>query len=322
MRFSTIAFAAATEGSQGNAATPEVANTELVILTDADKLDSISKSIRNRKVFDTAADAVAYLSKGGDATKEGEAPKEGEDDSRAPFYGLPLAVKGMNDENGDIDESTYDGNRAVVATVGARTKDAKGKALVGVKGIVMFAIPTLDAILASDKGREWLDKIVTKEASHVAFRTVRDATTTREFVDGVAAMPGDVEAFVTAHSRGGDGLDTETFDALWNSFRKNLGTKSPALAKLLPGKAEVLNAIRSKAYAVENHGELEAKGVFERTGLSLINAAQNNTVKGEPSPLPTDALESWLADRDTFVFPTKAAPEKDFSVLDSMSLDF
>lgn len=328
--YSLIAFAAADKSNgSGDAPTgdesteaPAEVNEPLTIHTEEAVLDSIGKAMRSREVFPTVEAAVTKLQNVIAATQ----PKndKGEAIEDAPvLFGIPVKIKGADSE-GNIDESVYEGHRAALAYVGARVESGpKGKAVTGIKAIVIFPVPTVEEFAESEKGKAWLDKIVEKEAAHVFFRNLRDATTTVELSNGMVKAPATVDEFVTEYSRGG-GLDTDTFDALWPSLRKSMVAKMPALAKLLPAKNIVLNAIRSKAYAETNPdtAALEGKDMFAKIGLALVSAAQANTVNGQPSPLPTDAIESWLAERDTFTIAERATEAKDFSVLDAMKLDF
>ena len=330
-----IAFAAPNEGKGDSVVEPTIeettaptaeVNSPLVVVTDETIVDSIGKALRNREVFPTVAAAVAKLINAQTALT----PKLADgspDPEAAPFFGIPVRVKGA-DADGNIDETLYEGMNAALAIVGARVDGPKagGPKISGIKAIVIFPIPSIDAFIASPEGKVWLAKITEKEAAHVFFRGLRDAATTIDLSNGMTKGPGTVAEYVSEYSRSGSGgLDTDTFDALWTTLRKSLLQKMPALAKLLPSKQEVLNSIRSKAFALENHKDLEthptAGSIFARIGLALIDMAKQNTVNGTASPLPTEAVESWLAGRDELVLASRKE-EKDFSVLSGMDISF
>jgi len=269
--------------------------TTLNILSDETKVDSITKALGgSRKIYPTADAALAAILKAAEGTES--------------FHGLPLVMAGVDSE-GNIDESKYDGMSAMVATVGARV-DNGTKKLNGIKGIVLLPVPTLEAYLATEAGKDWLSKIAEKESAHVTFRPFRDATSVEEFMSGVERTPDSVEAFATESARSG-GVNTETFDTVWKALRVQLGKEKAALAKLLPQKPEVIKAIRSKAHATENYAELEKAGVFVWLARLVIGAAGD---------MDTTEIQKWLDGRDEFVFPTREAAAPDFSILSGLDL--
>ena len=293
------------------------ASVKLVPLFDSDKLAKLKSVLDDREIFDSLELGTAKLTKAITATTDEKNP------DAAPLFGLPVEIRGMDPGTGEIDPEVYAGNRAVLAYVGTRGKNAKGEAIVGIKGIVLFPVPTLDAFLATDEGKGLVGKVLDKELAHVAFRQVREANTTYEFSTGVTAMPTSVTDFATASSRG---VDTGTFDILWPGLREAIKDRKPELYKLLPNKAVFLNALRSKAFA-ESEDEtsaLESKGWIVKLGQMLINAAPSNvnTTTKKPEPLDASIIQNWLDTRDEFVFESRAAKPKDFSILGSIDMDF
>lgn len=270
--------------------------TALNVLTNETSIDSITKALgASRKVYTNIADALVTLGAAAEATES--------------FHGLPVALVGVDGE-GNADPAVYnDSVMVVVATVGTRV-DGTAKKINGLKGIVVFPMPTLESYLANDDGRTWLEKIAEKESAHVAFRAFREADSEEAFLDGVTRAPQSVEDFVTGATRS-DAVDDETFSLVWKALRLRLGKEKAALAKLIPTKPEVVKAIRSAVYAASEHPELESKGVFKWLANLVI-------VGAKAEKLDTSSIESWLAGRDTFVI-TKAKPtENDFSVLDDL----
>lgn len=308
-----VARAMADEGAAGAASESEapVVNTAMTVLTDETKVEAIGKVLRSRQVFDSLADAVAKLEAGAKDTES--------------FYGLPVGIKGQDPETGEVDASIYEGNKVVLGTVGARVDNGRGKKQSGIKAIVIYPMPTVESFLNDEAGKAWIAKLVEKESGLVSYRSYRDAATLDEFVRGMSKAPATVAEYVAESKRSGSALDTETYDALWSGLRASLKDDQPALHKLLPSKAEMLKALRSKSYAEsqDNIAPLESKGIIVKLGHILIAAAQNNTTKdGAPNPLPTDALEDWLANRDTVEIKKIERSELDFSALDSINLDF
>lgn len=323
---SAVAFAAANEGGKGNAPTPEApapapANVAIAPLSQDSQIEALTKAFDGqRNEYPTLEAAMAKL-ESINAAKETEG-----------LFGLPVAVVGYDESKDEVDPATYEGSRAVLALVGARNvKNQDGKERNSFKAVVVYPIPTLESFLSvtaeqlaamPENVRAWLDKIIVKEASHVAFRNFREANTMAELMNGAKAAPKSIEEYVTASARDGGGLDTDTFDALWGTFRTMLRKQQPALFDLLPQKPEVIKAIRSKAYAEaqEETAALESKGVFQRIGEMLIVGAKNNKDKdGNPAPLDESTLVDWLAGRDSLVITKEAPKAKDFSVLDTLA---
>lgn len=319
---STIAFMAADSdtgagAADGTAAPVAVsANKPLTILTDESKVKALKEVMADRELFDNLDAAMAKLGEIAEKTTpklaDGTVDPEG-----VPFYGLPYVIKGTKDD-GSIDESIYAGQRASLSYVGAKLAKATG-----IKGIVILPIPQLDAFVASDTGKAFLDKVAIKEMHHVAFRQFRDASTLYEFESGVGGVPSNAEDYATESRRG---VDTDTFDTMWNGFRTMLKSKMPALHDLLPNKKDFLDSLRSKSFALSNPETtkpLEDGGWFVKLGQMLVKTAENwKDDKGVATPLETDTLKSWIAGRDELTLEREQAKPKDFSVLSSMSLDF
>lgn len=338
--YAALAFAAADKGTGPDStapiagdsaadpatpATPAPANAAIEAIKVEANVEALKEALGGQRVvFSTFTAAYEKLT----AISEGEKTKD--------LFGLPVAIVGLSEDGETVDESVYDGANAILAYVGARgvlKSDAKNDKDVfnSIKAVVIYPVPTLETFLGVDSAtvaampetqRNWLDKVITKETSHVAFRNFRDATTINELMNGAKAAPKSVDDYVTASNREGDGLNTDTFDALWQAFRTMLRTQQPAVFKLLPGKPEVVKALRSKAYAesTDETKPLEEHGIFEKIGQMLIAGAKANKDKdGNAAPLESETLESWLAGRDTLVLTKQTAQEKDFSVLGSLN---
>lgn len=334
---STLARSAELGGAGGNAldaaatalasSTSTPAGGQLAILSDETKVANIKKMMPSRKAYPTFEAAQAELEKILKATENA--------------YGLPIGVVGFTPDGEPIEgqgADIYEGANTILAYVGGQVKGKKGdaeKSYVGIKGIVLFPAPTLETALGIDPGSigedtngiKMLRKILEKEIGLVAFRPIREAATLAEWQGGVAEIPTDLEAYAVASERSGSGLDTATFDTLWNGFRIALKKEKPAISKLLPGKAEVIRALRSKDFA-ENLGEGEAKGKLEKAGMFvgigkvLIQLAKDSKLPdGTPAQMDSSAIESWLAGRDEFKFPASRAEQADYSVLDDDNLD-
>lgn len=225
------------------------------------------------------------------------------------------------------DDKFGDGMTACVALVSSREDAPGGKKQQGIKAVVMFPMPTIHTFLslkpnalkdADSKALDWMKKVVEKEAAHVAFREVRDCSTTEEFQQMAEKIPASVDDYVIAHTRGGDGIDLTTFNTIWSDYRVGLKEEMPVLVEALPSKQEIIKCLRSKPYALRTESELEKRGAFVYILNKLIEACGlwQNAETGQPEPLESDTLEEWLAERDEFD-PYKAV---DYSKLDGLDL--
>lgn len=299
------------EGDTESEPLPE-GETEVQTLFDEAKIAELKKYIHSRKSYPTLAEALAAATLGAQAT-------EG-------FYGLPFAVRGaIVDENGaavldaegkpTFDESIYAGNQAVLAYLGEKSK---AKKQMGIRGIVIYPTPTLDAFLADEKGREQVARTLDKELALVAFRNFRSFKSVSQFIAGVNKTPTNVADFIAQHARTSD-VDTETFDSIWPQVRKGLQQKHKDLSRGLPVMGEMLKAIRSKSYAEAMYPKIEKFGWFVRLARVVIQAAQSNAIEKDgvktPAPLDTSAIEGWLAARDTFRIDPPEAVELSEDVL-------
>jgi hypothetical protein len=289
-----------TTGNADSGATSATA-TLISIITDPKQIESIKDFIPDRKTFATPEEAVAALTDAAGKTSN--------------FFGLPVAIAGMNPDN-TLNTDAYKGALATLATVGARVKDAKGKALIGIRGIVMFPIPTVETFLAAgESGANFVAKVIEKEAALMAFRPLRDPATHEAFIRAVGEVPTTVDNYLTENARTGGGGDA-TFDALWKDLRDSLKVNYDALVRQLPTKAEVVKCIRSASYANETQPALESRGIF----VKLANMVIKGAAKAQPTPLDTTGISDWLAGRDTLNLGTGKPTADDLAALDA--LDF
>jgi hypothetical protein len=273
------------EGGEG-AATP--ATGTIVPLIDKAKVSNIRKALGGDRVtLKTDDDSTAY------AKAEALLAKAiGETES---FYGIPYFV------NSPAEKPLDSADNIVVMTLGYRTKGANGY-----KAIIVTQQPTVDEFLANEDARDFVAKLIQREASDVAFSAgIRSAETYAELENAVSAMPITVESIIVTQRESGSGLDTDTFDSMWSPFRTGfVKEKAPKLFEVLPQKGIVLKAFRSKAFAMQHPAceEIEKAGLFVKLLSAMIQLApQFKDSKGNATPLDTASLEEWLANRDSLV---------------------
>lgn len=211
-------------------------------------------------------------------------------------------------------------NGYVLAIVGARgLTGADGKPRNAGTSIAIYPAYSVDEVLAHDAGRAYIERVVSKELGHVAFRSVRlnVTTATLNALDtGAQEMPVALSDFVVRTSQGG-GASGQFFASNWGAFIQLLKDKkklTPAKAKRLPVIAEVKKCLRSEAYAADNYAAQEADGLFMTLGRAFVSimgakqdalneAGANADEKGK-ALIPGDRAEvtRWLDARDTFTF--------------------
>lgn len=278
----------------------------LIAATAAEAIAAVNAHFpkgQTRKVFDDIDSAVTALT----AMVE---------DEKIAALDLPYSIVGL-DSDGNVDPEVYAGAHPVLAQVRARVADPADatKKIEGVRALVIFPVPTLEAIIESgDQGADFISKVLEKEFSLVAFRNWRDFENADEFSAGVAAAPRSLTDYLTSQVQT---VDTTTFDELWPDFREILKKDYKELWALLAilGKGNILKAIRSRSYALANPDAkpLEENGIF-------VSIANQINKFAEADNMDTSSIKAWLAKRDEYELSYKA-PEKieDTSFLSSFS---
>lgn len=211
-----------------------------------------------------------------------------------------------------------------VSFIGVRGLKEGDKEVNGARGFAVYPLFPIDMIRADESGEKWLWKVTEKEASHVALRGLRGIALALGN-DAVAAaamtMPVSVSDYVEEAEK--DKMDSTAFDTLWRDFRKMLSesASTAALVPQLPGKAEVVKAIRSTAYAKEQYETLESIGAFvfiADTMAGMVDAMKAAAVAEGLPELEIDAgeIRTWLATRDTKIFDSPRKVVTDLNTLD------
>lgn len=231
----------------------------------APKAKTVADDMSPRRVFPNIAEAVEYL-KASAATF-------------TDFSKYPIAAPAM-DENGNFDSAVYnDQTDTMVALLRREQK---------VKAIVVAPVPKIDALLESEQGKAWVERILHKELNHVAVRQLRDAEDVTTVIDQI---PTTLDAYTTSNRDGGGII--ESFNELYKLINAAL-SQVPVWAKARLIKTDLRKAMESKGYALEFFPALEdrADGSLFAKAITLgINAAKR---KG----LDPTIFERWAATRD------------------------
>jgi hypothetical protein len=224
-------------------------NTTATATTDskAPKAKTVGEDMATRRIFGNIDSAVEYLG----ASAE----------SFSDFDQMTIAAPGM-DEEGNFDPEIYSDDKDVMVSILRNQRK--------VKAIVVAPIPRINALLESDEGRKWVEKILYKELNHVAVRHLRDAEDVSTVTDQI---PTTLDAYITSGRDGGGGI-MESFDELYKQINATMA-KLPVWAKARFTKGELKKALESKGYASEYYPAVEdykGKSLFE-TALELAIAA-------------------------------------------------
>lgn len=175
-----------------------------------------------------------------------------------------------------------------------------------VKAVVIAPFPTMDAILASDSGKAWAQKILQKELAHVSVRPLREAEDVSTVVD---QMPRNLEGYL-ASGRGEGGGILEAFNELYKQINATLSTKVPAWAKARLIKSEMRKAMESKGYAAEFYPTLE-----DRKDASLFVIALKLGIEAaKRKGFDPTIFERWMATRDQKVYTGKESSDDDLDI--------
>jgi len=236
----------------------------------APKAKTVGDDMASRRIFANINEATEYLSACAESFED--------------FGDMAIAAPGM-DAEGNFDAAIYSDDKDVMVSV---LRNARK-----VKAIVVAPIPRVSALLESDEGRKWVDKIIHKELNHVAVRHLRDAEDVSTVTDQI---PTTLDAYITGRE-GGGGL-MESYDELYKQVNATLAAKLPVWAKARFTKGELKKALESKGYAAEYYPAVEdykGKSLFE-TALELAIAAAKR--KG----LEPTIFERWRDTRNAKVF--------------------
>lgn len=224
----------------------------------------------------------------------------------ADFGSYPLVAVGMDTE-GNFDPAVYsDSTRMMIAKL--RKSEGKGDdRTTTIKAIVVGAVPTLDALMESDAGRDWVQRIIDKELNHVLVRPLRDA---ENVLASVSEMPTTLEAFISSGGAGGS-TALEAFNESYRDVIDLLAKQSTPFRKARLTKPELRRAIESKAYALKWYEACEDRNGKDSLFVIALKLMIAYAVdKGFDSTL----LTRWLETRDQTTIDESADDAEDFDI--------
>lgn len=230
---------------------------------------TVAEGMKARSIFSNAELATAYLGQCAESFKD--------------FADIPAALVGIDSE-GTFDPEIYsDQTEIMVATL---------KADKAIKAIVVAPVPTLDALLAREDGRLWVQKIIHKELNHVAVRPLRDAA---NISVKVSEMPRTLDGYISSGREGGSAL-MQPFNDLYKYVNDLFSEKSPAWKRARLFKNELKRALESRAYALEYYAPLEDRGKDKESFFVMALAVMKNAA--EKKGFDPAIFDRWAATRN------------------------
>lgn len=261
--------------------TDNTVTTEAAATPATDAKRPTMKDVPQRRIFATVEDGFTALQK---MLNDVEGAAD-----------LPLIIAGR-DAEGNIDSTIYAGNRTMLAVLNEKLPKAENEDKGGFRprAIVMSPLPTLDAILADDTGKEWLAGIIDTQLNNVAFRKLRKLTT---LTGGESSLPVTLADFVTSESAGSNAGIMASFDSLHQAVTKAIEKLSERFKQGKPGKKAVLvQALESAAFALKMFPALETSKAAPGGLFVLWLRLAEQTAKQEG--LDPAIFQHWLATRD------------------------
>lgn len=210
-----------------------------------------------RRVFDSAAEALGYLNE--------------RSESLADFGEYPLVIAGLDDE-GNMDPEVYNDDMRVAVALLTR-KGNKEKGIEGaVIAIVVFPVPTIDAIISDSNARDWLGGLIEKEINHVAVRNLRNAESQDDLEEARKGMPVSLADYTTTQRETSGGI-LEVYNDLWQNIKKSMGKKFKAFLIANLSKKELRKGIESASYASAIYPTLENRTNKAGEPMSLFAIA-------------------------------------------------
>lgn len=270
----------------------------------APKVQTVIDDMDNRRLFDSPEDAATYITKC--------------QTDFTDFNSYPVAAQGLT-EDGDFDPEIYTDQMRIAVSV--LTQRGEGAGSSTVKAIVIYPSPTLEAILESATGRDWLTSIMEKELNHVAVRQLRKAENADEIADAIQTMPTTIEAYTTSGRESTGGI-LQTYNDLWQLIKKAIGAKSTPFRLANLSKKELRKAMESSAYALAIYPKLEDRENKKGEKESLFEVAANyGLVLAKAKGLDPTIFERMISQRDEKVIETSDDEDEGEFDLEAMAAE-
>jgi hypothetical protein len=261
----------------------------------AAKVKTVNEDMAQRRTFKDTTSALAYITKCANEISDF-------DPDKVPFITHGFGPQGESGELG-FDPTVYpDGYDVMVATLSEKgTKEAKGK----VSAIIITPIPSLDTFLATDGGKEWVSKIIEKEANLVAVRPIRNKA---DMLVKADEMPKTAAEFIAGGREGTSGL-MEAFETLFKRIKDGMTKQHAIWGKANLPKAELKKAFSSLSYAADYYPALEVRA--DGKDSLFVVALKVGAIMAKREGLDPAIFEKWLATRDSFDIEAQAEADQD-----------
>lgn len=255
--------------------------------TKAKKQPTTLEGMDARRIFSDSTSALAYL----------QACAERFTDFNDTDQTI---IIGQTDSEGGLDTEKFDadGFETMVATL-------KERGAPTLKAVVVTAIPTMELLLSTDEGSDFVREIIRKELNHRAVRQLRVAENPATMADQI---PYSVTSFISS-SRGDAGI-IETFNELYKDLNDTMGRASKAWKRRKLTKSDLRAALESKAFALDNFPELEDSG---KNGSLFEMALKLGIATAEKKGLDSTIFARWIESRATAAYEPEADEDEELN---------
>lgn len=198
----------------------------------------------SRSTFDNADEALAFINK-----------MQSECTDFDDYPGLTVGLTEDGAFNPDIYTDSMKVTVARLTEKGKRGADGKMEKETRVIAIVVYPTPKLEAVMAEEAGRTWLEALIEKEANLVAMRALRRDD---DLAAGVDAMPTTLADYWTPATSAGSGT-LAAYNKLWQAVRDATGNNIPAVKAAGLSKKQFRNCLESASFAQEAYPRLETR---------------------------------------------------------------
>jgi hypothetical protein len=254
-------------------------------------------AMESRRIFDSTDAAIEYLTGLG---------AKYHDFGRVPFVGTGIG------EDGNFDPAVYvNGMRVMVSKLTNKGSKEKGTETT-MKAIVVAPVPSLELLMSTEGGPDFVNRVLATELNHIAVRQLRNAD---DVSTEIGSVPTTVDGYInTGNGEGASLLDA--YNALWQNLNKALAAKIPAWARARFTKQELKKALESAAYAREIYSALEDRPAKAdgTSGSLFVAALVMLTSAAKRDALDSTLFERWATNRDAAMFDPASETEIDFDM--------
>ncbi len=261
------------------------------------KVKTVAEHMPSRRIFANLDEMVAYLA--------------AQSSDLSDFGDYPFIAKGFDSETGEFDPAVYPEGMVPMVVKLTRRAEKTGEGST-VKAIIVTPIPTLDALIASEEGRRWVESKVVTALNKAVADPLRDAEDPSSVADQIPATMND---FLTSESTSKSIM--ASFDSLYKELNTLFKSVSKAWERARLTKADIKKALESTAYALSVFPTLESRGEGKKSlFVQFIEAGEKAAVNRGLDPA---IFRKWLDNRDKTSATVDDSEDEEFDTDDLLA---